>query len=145
MKYKTKYILTIIEFDYNQKEFRYVPNSIRLSFLGLEKGSPNIPKKIKELAKYEKDIITPIHFSLIKKPVKIDLPGKREYKLRNPAVGAMILYEYLGRIEDLKMVVNIFDEFIRILINKGIPKYFSSITNHDFIIGNLWDDPLEKI
>ena len=143
MKYKTKYILAIIEFDYNSKESRYVPNSIRLSFLGLEKGSPNIPKKVKELAKYEKDIITPIHFSLIKKPVKIDLPGKREYKFKNPAVGAMILYEYLGRIEDLKMIVNTFDELIRLLINKGTPKYFSFITNYDFITGNVWDDQSE--
>ena len=141
MKYKTKYILTIIEFDYDSKESRYVPNSIRLSFLGLEGRSLNIPKKIKELAKYEKDIITPIHFSLIKKPVKIDLPGKREYKIKNSAVGAMILYEYLGRIEDLKMVVNAFDELIRAIINKGTPKYFSFITNYDFITGNVWDDP----
>ena len=55
----------------------------------------------------------------------------------------MILYEYLGRIEDLNMVVNTFDELIRAIINKGTPKYFSFITNYDFITGNVWDDPSE--
>lgn len=55
----------------------------------------------------------------------------------------MILYEYLGRSEDLKMVINTFDELIRTIINKGTPKYFSFITNYDFITGNVWDDPSE--
>ena len=112
MRYNSKYILAIIEFSYSSN-FRFVPNSIRHAFLGLERGSPNIPKKIKELSKSDKDIILPIHFSLIKKPEKIELPGKRNYKIRNLAVGAMILYEYLGEINDLKHILNLLDQYVR--------------------------------
>lgn len=144
MKYNTKYILVIIEFQYDSKESRYVPNSIRESFLGIcppkypkGRGSPNILKKMKE--------ITPIHFSLIKKPLSINIPGRAKPMKKNPAVGAMILYEYLGNIEDLREFVNKFDNFIRNKIINKKPKYFSHITNHDFIIGNLWDDIPEKI
>ncbi len=143
MRYNKKYILTIIEFDYDSPEKRYVPNSIRLSFLGLKKGSPNIPKKIKELSNYDDEIITPIHFSLIKNPVRIDLPGERRYKLRNIAVGAMILYEYLGNIEDLRKILNLLDQYVRNLIKNGKPKFFSCVSNIDFIVGGVWDNPSE--
>lgn len=139
MRYNLKYILAIIEFFYDSK-FRFVPNSIRLAFLGLERGSPNIPKKIKALSKSDNDIIHPIHFSLIKRPVKIELPGNRSYKIRNTAVGAMILYEYLGELKDLKDILNLLDQYIRTLRKTKIPKYFSCVTNHNFIVGNLWDD-----
>ena len=139
MRYNSKYILIIIEFSYDLK-FRFVPNSIRHAFLGLERGNPNIPKKVKVLSKSEKDIIQPIHFSLIKRPEKIELPGNRSYKIRNPAVGAMILYEYLGEDNDLKHILNLLDQYIRTLRKAKKPKYFSCVTNHDFIVGNLWDD-----
>jgi len=139
MRYNSKYILTIIEFIYDSK-FRFVPNSIRLAFLGLERGSPNIPKIIKELSNSDKDIIRPIHFSLIKKPEKIELPGNRNYKIKNLAVGAMILYEYLGEHKDLRDILNLLDQYIRTLRKNKKPKYFSCVTNHDFIVGNLWDD-----
>ena len=139
MRYNSKYILAIIEFIYDS-QFRFVPNSIRLAFLGLERGSPNIPKIIKELSNNGKDIIRPIHFSLIKKPEKIELPGNRNYKIKNLAVGAMILYEYLGELKDLKDIINLLDQYIRTLRKSKKPKYFSCVTNHDFIVGNLWDD-----
>ena len=139
MRYNSKYILVIIEFIYDS-QFRFVPNSIRLAFLGLERGSPNIPKIIKDLSNNDKDIIRPIHFSLIKRPEKIELPGNRNYKIKNPAVGAMILYEYLGEVKDLREILNLLDQYIRALRKAKKPKYFSCVTNHDFIVGNLWDD-----
>jgi hypothetical protein len=138
LRYNSKYILIIIEFSYDSL-FRFVPNSIRLAFLGLERGSPNIPKIIKELSNYDKEIIRPIHFSLIKRPEKIELSGNRNYKIKNLAVGAMILYEYLGEVKDLKDILNLLDQYIRTLRNNKKPKYFSCVTNHDFIVGNLWD------
>ena len=72
-------------------------------------------------------------------------PGASKPKLRNSAVGAMILYEYLGKLEHLREFVNEFDNFIRNMITIKRPSHFSYVTNHDFIIGKVWDDPSEKI
>ncbi|TKJ22454.1 MAG: hypothetical protein CEE43_06065 [Promethearchaeota archaeon Loki_b32] len=152
MKYKTRYILVIIEFQYDSQKSKNVPNSIRQAFLGIcppkypsGRGSPNIPKKMKEMSNYNTEIITPLHYSLIKNPLKIDIPGISKPKLRNSAVGAMILYEYLGKLEHLKEFVITFDNYIRNIITNKKPSYFSHVTNHDFIIGKVWDDPSEKI
>ena len=144
MRYNSKYVLAIIEFSYNS-QFRFVPSEIRRAFLGIERGHPNIPKKIQELSNYKKEIIRPIHFSLIKKPEKIEIPGSRNYKIKNLAVGAMILYEYLGELKDLREIINLLDQYIRIHRKTEKPIFFSCVTNHDFIVGNLWDDLSEKI
>ena len=79
--YETKFILTVIEFEYNSKDpkTKNVPGDIRRSFLGLK--SPNIPSKVKVLCKYEDEIIYPIHFALIKKPVIINIPGAKPLSL----------------------------------------------------------------
>ena len=73
------------------------------------------------------------------------MPGERKYKLKNTAVGALILYEYLGKLEYLKEFVNKFDNYIRNMIAVKRPSHFSHVTNHDFIIGKVWDDLSEKI
>jgi len=152
MKYKTRYILVIIEFQYDSHNSKYLPSSIRQAFLGISppkypngRGNPNIPKKMKEISNTNAEIITPLHFSLIKKPLKMDVPGMSRPKIRNPAVGAMILYEYLGKLEYLKEFVNKFDNYIRNMIKIRRPIHFSHVTNLDFIIGKVWDDPSEKI
>lgn len=147
---KARYVLVIIEFHYDSQKSRFVVNDIRQAFLGISppkypkgRGSPNIPKKIKELCKYEREIIDPIHYSLIKKPVKVDIPGKKTYTIRNTTVGAMILYKYLGMSEDLTKFLNLFDEYVRNLIKNKKPIYFSYVTNFELIVGNKWEDILE--
>ena len=102
LDYKTKYITVVIEFDYNSSTSRNIPNDLRESFMGLSqskerpkaRGTPDFPQRIKERCKYEREIIYPLHFSLIKKPVTMHLPGTGTYKTRNTAVGAIILYKY---------------------------------------------------
>jgi len=41
------------------------------------RGNPNIPEKIKEKCEYDREIINPSHYFLIKKPIKVELPGGR--------------------------------------------------------------------
>ena len=147
MSIKARYVLLIIEFHYDSKKSRFVVNDIRQAFLGISppkypegRGSPNIPTKIKERCKYDKEIIDPIHYSLIKKPVKaINAEGK-PYIIRNTAVGAMILYEYLGLSKDLKKFLKIFEDYLKTLIKNKKPVYFSHVTNFDLIIGNKWEN-----
>lgn len=135
LDYDTKYISVVIEFEYFAKSSRDIPNDVRRAFLGLEKGSPKIPQKVREECKYDREILYPIHFSLIKKPIKVDLPGKRSYKVRNTAVGAIILYEYLGLPKDYKSCCIKFNEYLNGLMGKEVPKYFSSFTDIKLIIG----------
>jgi len=151
MDNNTRYVLVIIEFQYDSKS-RFVVNGLREAFLGISppkypegRGNPNIPKKIKERCGYDREIINPIHYSLIKNPVKVEIPGIRSYTIRNTAVGAMILYDYLGLFEDLKKFLKVFDEYIRTLIKNKKPKYFSHVTKFELIIGNKWDDISETV
>ncbi len=146
-----RYVLVVIEFQYDSKKNRFVANDVRQAFLGISppkypegRGSPNIPKKIREKCSYNREIINPIHYSLIKKPVKAEIPGRRIYTIRNIAVGAMILYKYLGLFEDLKNFLNIFESYVRTLIKNKKPIYFSHVTNFELIIGNKWDDILDN-
>ena len=131
LDYDTKYLSVIIEFEYS----REIPNDVRRAFMGLEKGSPNIPLRIKKLSNYEREIVYPIHFSLIKKPIKVDLPGTRNYRYKNTAVGATILYEYLGLPEDFKNCAMSLNNLLKDLKKKKTPKYFNSITKINIIIG----------
>ena len=135
LDYDTKYITVVIEFEYFAKSSRDIPNDVRRAFLGLEKGSPKIPQNVKEECNYDREILYPIHFSLIKKPVTVDLPGKRSYKVRNTAVGAIILYEYLGLPKDYKGCCIKFNEYLNGLMVEKVPKYFSSFTDIKLIIG----------
>lgn len=142
LDYDTKYILVVIEFEYHSTSSKDIPNDVRRAFMGLEKGSPKIPEKMKEECKYDREILYPIHFSLIKKPIKIDIPGQRKYRIRNTAVGAIILYEYLGLPKDFKSCCIKFDEFLKGLMKKKVPKYFDSFTDIKIIIGfDLKDVP----
>ena len=90
--------------------------------------------------KFDTEIIDLIHYSLIKKLTKILIPGSNKFQLKNPAVGVLTLYEYLGKSEDLKRVLNIFNECISRLRNDNRPKYLMYVNNHGFIVGNVWDD-----
>jgi len=135
LDYDTKYISVVMQFEYHSTSSKDVPNDVRRAFMGLDKGSPKIPQKIRDKCNYDREILYPIHFSLIKKPVKIDLPGKRNYKVRNTAVGSIILYEYLGLPEDYKSCCIKFNEFLKEQLKKKTPKYFNSITDIKFIIG----------
>lgn len=135
LDYDTKYISVVIEFEYYSADSRSVPNDVRRAFMGLEKGTPKIPQKVREECKYDREILFPIHFSLIKKPIKIDLPGERRYKIRNTAVGAIILYEYLGLPKDYKSCCIKFNEFLKGSMGKKEPKYFSSFTDIKLILG----------
>ncbi len=142
-----RYVLVIAELQYDSKKPRSIVNDIREAFMGIVppkypegRGSPNISKKIRDMCKIDKDIIDPIHFSLIKKPEKIVNAEGRTYTIRNTAVGAMILYEYLGLAKDLRRFLNIFDEYLKRLIESKKPQFFSYITNYDIIIGNKIND-----
>ena len=145
LDYETKYISVVLEFDYESKnkKIKFRTNDFRESFLGLAppkypnaRGSPDIPKKIKELCKYEREIIYPIHWSLIKKPVKAEMPDKKDnYTMRNTAVGAIILYEYLGLLEDYKNCCLEFEKFLKEKKKEGKPVHFKSLKNFKIIVG----------
>lgn len=145
LDYDSKYISVILEFEYDSKDKKkkYRTNDFREAFLGLSppkypnaRGSPNIPKTIRELCKYEREIIYPIHWSLIKKPVKADMPDKKDnYIMRNTAVGAIILYEYLGLLEDYKRCCLELEKLIKEKKKEGKPIHFKSLKNFKIIIG----------
>lgn len=137
-KFGAKFITAILEFDYDSKESKskYTPNHVREAFLGKEKGSPKIPKKMMENCNYDRDILYPIHFSLIKKPIKAQIPGKdKPYTIRNTAIGAMILYEYLGLPEHFKRCYDEFFKLLKKMIKEKKPWYFEYITKTKLIIG----------
>lgn len=142
LDYDTKYITVIIEFKYDSKDKRskYTPNNVREAFLGKDKGSPKVPAKMKEIFKkerdYDRDLLFPVHFSLIKKPVKAELPGKNKpFTIRNTAVGAIILYEYLGLQKDFKKFCEKFDLFLNKMMKEKKPQYFEFILDIKLIIG----------
>ena len=142
LEFSTKYILAIIEFDYDSKDTRskYTPNNVREAFLGEKKGSPKIPMKLKEMCSYEREIVFPIHFSLIKKPIKAELPKKdgkktKNYTIKNTAVGSMILYEYLGSSKDFKKCCDQFEKLLKKMMEEKKPIYFEFIKNAQIIVG----------
>lgn len=152
LEFRPNLILVIISFKYEsdkkikesgtQVSNKGVPNEIRRAFLGLARGSPNIPKKMQEMVGSKDQVIFPIHFSLIKKPIN---PGTR---FRNTGVGAMILYEYFGLFQDLDEFLKKFDNFLKNNVfskevdekGKGKYSYSLSCSDHKIIIGKDWYD-----
>jgi len=139
LDYDTKYLSVVIEFKYDSRSSKNIPNEVREAFLGIyppkhPKGrrSP-ILRDLNNLCNPNEEVLYPIYFSLIKKPVKIDLPGDREYKLKNTAVGTIILYEYIGLLDDYKDCCLKIAEFLEIKSEK--PKWYSEITSIKLIIG----------
>ena len=157
LDYDTKYLCVVLEFDYDSKikKSKFTPNDIREAFLGISppeyphgRGSPNIPREIKKICGYEREIIYPVHFSLVKKPVKFEMEDKntgkkKNYTIRNTAVGAMILYKYLGRLEDYEKCCKSIDDLIDIKKKDGKPAHIVKIKDLKIIIGFDYTDVSE--
>ncbi len=152
LDYDKKYIIVVLEFEYDSKKnkVKFRANDIREAFLGISgpehpygRGNPNVPKKVKEICNYEREIINPIHFSLIKKPVKVDLKEKKNYTIRNPAVGAMILYKFLGITEDYEKCCKAILELIKKKKKRGKPIHIVEIQNIQIIVGFDLEDVTE--
>ena len=132
------YIIIIVEFQYDTQKERTVSNEIRRAFLGLEKSSPNIPKKIQELVNSKHQLINPIHFALLKKPEKIKI-SENKYGFRNPAVGAVIIYEYLGLSQDYDMFIKHFHNYLENLFKNKEQYYLKNCSSYKLIIGKNWE------
>ena len=132
------YIIVIVEFHYDTQKERSVSNEIRRAFLGLERSSPNIPKKIQEIVGSTHQPIKPIHFALLKKPEKIKITEK-QYKLRNSAVGAVIIYEYTGLSQDFEMFIKNFNEFLENFFTNKRQYYLKNCSSYKLIIGKNWE------
>lgn len=152
LDYDTKYICLILEFEYDSKlkKVKFRSNDIREAFLGISppeypngRGNPNVPRKIKEKMQYDREIILPIHFSLIKKPVKVDLPTKKNYTIRNTAVGTIILYKYLGLIENYQNCCKAIEELIDEKKKVGKPIHMAEIQDYKIIVGYDLEDVTE--
>ena len=152
LDYDKKYIIVILEFEYDSKKnkSKFRANDIREAFLGIAppeypngRGNPNIPRKIKEKCNYDREIINPIHFSLIKKPVKVDLKEKKNYTIKNTAVGAMFLYKYLGLLEDYEKCCQAIKEFIQEKKSEGKPIHIVDIKDVQIIVGYDLEDVSE--
>jgi len=151
-EFRPNLIFLIINFKYesktevgksgSQQAHKGVPNEIRRAFLGEKRGSPNVPKQLRELKNVKDDIIFPIHFSLIKKPIKIEL-SDRKYKLRNTAVGAIIMYEYFGLFQDLNDFLNILENYLKNLFTPGTTNYSESVGSYQIVVGKDWNDVKE--
>ena len=144
LDYDAKYISVVLEFEYDSKvkKFKFRSNDIREAFLGISppeypngRGNPNVPRKIKEKLNYNREIIYPVHFSLIKKPVKVDLPTKKNYTIRNTAMGAIILYKYLGLLEDYKKCCEAIEQLIEEKKKEGKPIHIVEIKDIKIIVG----------
>ena len=85
-----EYLIVVCKFTYASRgKTRYLPNEVRKFLAGeahqlYEKKRPGLPEKIAR--KFGSKLLVPLHFSLIKYPVKI---GGRIF---NRAVGAIMLY-----------------------------------------------------
>lgn len=133
------FILIIIEFDYQSHRDKNVPNEFREAFLGIGRGNPNFPKKIQELIEYKREVLYPIHFSLIKKPKNIKLAENKFIK-RNTATGAMMLYKYLGLTQDTGKLLKVLNDFIKKLIESKHPKHFATVIDYKIVIGKDLED-----
>lgn len=137
---RPKYVLLMVEFQYHSQRTKNVPNSIRQSLLGIKKGSPKFPQEIQKLTGYSRQVLSPVHFALIKKPVTIELTEINVRKTRNAAVGAMVLYEYLGLFQDMDEILKKLDGLISEKIQSGKPAYFGACTEYKIIIGEDLDN-----
>lgn len=153
LDYKTKYISVLLEFDYDSKnqKSKFTPSIIRETFLGIcppkhpnGRGSPNFPKVIKMRCGYTREIIFPLYFSLIKKPVKANIPGRKPYTIRNSAVGTAIFYEYLGLLEDYEKCCKEIKGLIEEKRALGKPKHFAPIKSIKIIVGYDLEDVTKK-
>jgi len=157
LDYDTKYLCVVLEFDYDSKtkKSKFTPNDIREAFLGISppeypygRGNPNIPSEIKKFFGYDREIIYPVHFSLIKKPVKVEIEDKntgkkKNYTIRNSAVGAIILYKYLGLLEDYESCCKAIEKLIKDKKNAGKPAHIANIKDLKIIIGFDYKDVSE--
>ena len=147
LKFRPNKILLVIRFNYRSKQqnssIQGVPNEIRRAFMGLEKGSPNVPKNFHEFTKKKDPILSPLYFSLIKEPIIIDLPGGKSRSKRT-ATGAMILYKYMGLFQDIGTDVEALENYLNEKIfNKNKEKPYSYVpfcSGFNLIIGKDWDD-----
>jgi len=153
LEFRPNLVYVVINFNYqsktqvgksgSQRGHKGVPNEIRRAFLGLQKGSPNVPKDLrKELNSGEEDIFYPIHFSLIKKPIKITISADKS-RLRNTAVGAVIHYEHFGLIQELDANLKVLDKYLKKLFTPGEKNYSSSIGEYQIVIGKIWKNKKE--
>jgi len=127
------YIIIIVEFHYDTQKEKTISNDIRRAFLGLERSSPNIPKKIQEIVGSTHQPINPIHFALLKKPIKI---GTR---FRNPAVGAVIIYEYIGLSQDFDSFIKLFHTYLKDFFRNKKQYYLKNCSSFKLIIGKNWE------
>ena len=95
-----------------------VPNDVRRFLVGTyQSETPGLPDKINE--EVGNEVIIPIAFSLIKRPIK--LPGAK--RLINKAIGAIAIYKYFGPPEELNQVcLKIFEACNKRLKNKRYGK-----------------------
>ncbi|KKN05725.1 hypothetical protein LCGC14_1084470 [marine sediment metagenome] len=124
-------------------------NEIRRSFMGDIKGSPNLLMEIKKIIinnlddiGSEDDIVVPVHFSIIKKPVSIHIEGIDKPRTSRKGVGAMILYEYLGSSDDLKLVMDIISSQIEEKVRNppSDRNWMTKVTNYEIILGKNYKD-----
>ncbi len=132
------YIVIIVDFQYDTKKERTVSNEIRRAFLGLEKSSPNIPKGIQKILNSNQQIIDPIHFALIKDPVKIKQPDG-SLKVKNSAVGAVIIYKYIGLSQDFDTFIKHFHNYLENFFKNKQQYYLKNCSSYKLIIGKNWE------
>lgn len=144
LDYDTKYICVVLEFEYDSKanKVKFRSNDIREAFLGISppeypngRGNPNMLRKVKEKLNYDREIIYPVHFSLIKKPVKVDLPQKKNFTIRNTAMGAIILYKYLGLLKHYRKCCEAIEKIVKERKKEGKPIHIVEIKDIKIIIG----------
>lgn len=149
LEFRPNLVFVVINFNYHskaqvgetgQRGHKGIPNEIRRAFLGLKRGSPNIPKELRaELSSGDKDTFYPVNFSLIKKPIKIQLTNGK-HKLRNTAVGAVIHYEHFGLIQDLVANLKVLNNYLKKLFTAGTKNYSSSVGEYQIVIGKIWKE-----
>jgi len=132
------YIIIIIEFQYDTQKERTVSNEIRRAFLGLKRSSPNIPKNIQEIVNSTHPLLNPVHFALLKKPEKIKIT-ETKYKLKNPAVGAVIIYEYIGLSQDFETFIKFLNNYLKDLFKEKQQYYLKNCSSYKLIIGKNWE------
>lgn len=84
---------------------RDVPNNVRKYLMGkYQSDERGLPEKINE--EYGYDILLPLSFSLIKRPVKVKAYKGDKGKLVNAALGAVGIYRYLGPADKIDEMLN---------------------------------------
>jgi len=99
----------------------------------------SVPLKLKSAMDYDRDIVYPLSYSYIKRPVSITLDsknkgGRRTVLIRDKSAGMIVQYEYLGLEKHWDKTVKMLKKIVKKMIYGGT-LYSKAVSNVRYSVG----------